>query len=194
MHPTAIAALNEVHEIRKTTSKKDAPVRQAEICAAFAPVLLKAITENVTDLANDAYGSVFITETLLAPIKDDKSAAIAAVAEFAGSSAEKPEDVSAYAQRALKTLAQGGHFNPKTKSVEAVEPSLGFAKLLWDQLKDHVIDWAVGDAGFVIVGLLEGGEWDGTDKLVKKLKGEKKKLEEAAAKGAKGAKVILEKL
>ena len=102
----------------------------------------------------------------------------------------------------LKSLVQGGRFNPETKSVEKVQPPLGFHGLVYEQIGDEVMEWATGANAFVIVALAESDEFEKKQELLKTLKKNKKALEKAAAgkdekkpgPASSGAKILLQKL
>lgn len=136
----------------------------------------------------------------------DKTAALTAVAVAAKSKPEVKD--SAFIGRMLKSLVQGGRFNNEAKVVEKVDPPLRFHSLLYDNIKDDVMTWAVGSHPFVIVALVESDDFDKKDELLKTLKKNKKALEQAAAPAkeasgdgkkkpgpmSSGAKLLLEKL
>lgn len=113
----------------------------------------------------------------------------------------------------LKMLVQGGKFDPATKKVVAVQPALGFADLLWSEIKGSVVQWATGQGSFVVVALTEAEGFEGKKDVLKALKKEKKALEAAAGpareagekkkgkkgeaqgpRGNAGARILLEKL
>jgi pumilio family protein 6 len=94
----------------------------------------------------------------------------------------------------LKTLVQGGKFDPASKKVVPVEPALSFADLFWDEIKGNVVQWATGQGSFVIVALVEAQGFSRKEDVLKALRKERKKLEDAAGskesgeKGKKGKK------
>ena len=92
---------------------------------------------------------------------------------------------TSHGKNMLKTLVQGGKFDPKTKKVVPVTPALGFADMLWAEIKGSVVDWATGEGSFVVVALTEAEGFAKKSEVLKALKKEKKKLE-AAAGPAKG--------
>lgn len=192
--------LKEIREIRKETSKKDPVIRRSELAAAASPTLLAFIAARAETLLETSFGCQFISEVLF-DSTGDKSAALEAVANAAKSQSEQRD--SAAFGRLLKSLVQGGRYNPATKSVEKVSPSLNFHDLLYEQIRDEVVDWATGPNTFVIVAMAESDEFKGQAELLKTLKKNKKALTQAVESGkgekkagpaASGAKLLLEKL
>ncbi|KAI1373637.1 ARM repeat-containing protein [Hypoxylon crocopeplum] len=190
--------LEEIWEIRKTTSKKDPETRRKELVAALSPSLLAAIASSPLDLISTSHGSQLVTEALLSCV-GDKSEALQAVAATAkgdpneDSEAADPADESAdglvarehiskapHGGRMFKTLIAGGHFDKATRRIIPVDPPLHFADILYPFIKDHVIAWATGPSSFVVVSLLEADDFSHKNELRKSLKGNKKLLEKAA--------------
>jgi pumilio family protein 6 len=188
----ATDVLKEVHEIRKTTSKKDEQVRRAELVTALSPHLLDAITAAAPDLVSTAFGCQFVTEVLLGG-SGDKEKALAAVAECAagdpneqieGEAAQSPKlhlSHSAAAGRMLKSLIQGGRYDKEKGQVVQVEPPLNFSNQLYPVIEEHVVTWATGPGSFVVVALVEASDFTEQKALVKKLKEKKKTLQKAAS-------------
>ncbi|KAF7719396.1 Uncharacterized protein PECH_004891 [Penicillium ucsense] len=195
-----LEVLKEVREVRKETSKKDSVVRRNELAAAASSTMLEFIAARADALLETSFGCQCIGEVLF-EATGDKSAALAAVAQAAKTESEKRD--SAAFGRLLKSLVQGGRFNPATKSVEKVSPPLNFHDLLYEQIRDEVVEWATGPNTFVIVAMAESNDFQSKAELLKTLKKNKKALTAAveAAKGEKkagpaasGAKLLLEKL
>ncbi|KAJ5794134.1 hypothetical protein N7457_000733 [Penicillium paradoxum] len=170
--------LEEVREIRKETSKKDPDMRRRELAKAASPTLLELIAARASTLLETTFGCQFLSEVLF-EADGDKTAALAAVAEAAKSHTEARD--TAHAGRLLKSLVQGGRFNPATKTVEKVEPALNFDAVLYEQIQDEVMDWATGANPFVIVALTESEDFEKKSELLKTLKKNKKALEKASA-------------
>ncbi|KAJ5926630.1 hypothetical protein N7516_008403 [Penicillium verrucosum] len=170
--------LEEVREVRKETSKKDPAMRRLELVKAASPTLLEFIAARASTLLETTFGCQFLSEVLF-EADGDKTAALAAVAEAAKSHTEARD--TAHAGRLLKSLVQGGRFNPASKSVEKVEPALNFHDVLYAQIKDEVVDWATGANPFVVVALAESEDFEKKSELLKTLKKNKKALEQASA-------------
>ncbi|KAJ5494332.1 hypothetical protein N7463_010419 [Penicillium fimorum] len=170
--------LEEVREVRKETSKKDPAIRRLELVKVASPTLLEFIAARASTLLETTFGCQFLSEVLF-EADGDKTAALAAVAEAAKSHTEARD--TAHAGRLLKSLVQGGRFNPATKSIEKVEPALNFHNVLYEQIKDEVVDWATGANPFVIVALTESEDFEKKSELLKTLKKNKKALEQASA-------------
>ncbi|KAJ5160358.1 uncharacterized protein N7482_007362 [Penicillium canariense] len=211
--------LKEIREIRKETSKKEPAVRRNELAAAASPTLLAFIAARAETLLQTSFGCQFIGEVLF-EATGDKTAALEAVANAAKTkavaNAEKPEaeqgdsdpapeqrDSGAAFGRLLKSLVQGGRYNPATKSVEKLSPPLNFHDLLYEQIRNEVVEWATGPDTFVIVAMAESDDFKGKSELLKTLKKNQKALTKAADSGkgekkagpaASGAKLLLQKL
>ncbi|KAJ5246834.1 hypothetical protein N7468_001817 [Penicillium chermesinum] len=191
--------LKEVRDIRQETSKKDATVRRQELVKAASPTLLEFIAARAETLMGSSFGCQFISEVLF-EADGDKNAALAAVAKAAGTKSET-RDAVAFG-RLLKSLVQGGRFNPAQKTVEKVQPPLNFHGLLYEQIADEIVEWATSDNVFVIVALAESDDFEKQQELLKTLKKNKKALEKAAQSGegekpgptSSGAKLLLKKL
>ncbi|EKG19437.1 hypothetical protein MPH_03300 [Macrophomina phaseolina MS6] len=186
--PEDPAVLDEIHAIRATTSKKDPEVRRKEIVKAYSATLLSVIAADPSALAQSSFGCQLITEALLGA-DGERSSAVKAVAALAAGDPSAEDHLShmPHAGRMFKTLATGGHFDPKTKTTELVEPPLGFHNALYEEIKDYLIEWATGDSSFVVVALVEAEGFDKKEKVLKALKKNKNKLEKAAN-GGEGAK------
>ncbi|KAI2732746.1 hypothetical protein CBS147332_1885 [Penicillium roqueforti] len=170
--------LEEVREVRKETSKKDPAMRRQELVKAASPTLLEFIAARASTLLETTFGCQFLSEVLF-EADGDKTAALAAVAEAAKSHTEARD--TAHAGRLLKSLVQGGRFNPASKSIEKVEPALNFHDVLYAQIQDEILDWATGANPFVIVALAESEDFEKKSELLKTLKKNKKALEQASA-------------
>ncbi|QDS74334.1 hypothetical protein FKW77_004477 [Venturia effusa] len=179
--PETVELVQEIHEIRKTTSKKDPEVRRTELITALSPTLLATIALRAADLVHTAYGCQFISEVILSSI-GDKSAALDAIAimAFGNPSEEGHISSSAAGSRMLKTLIAGGQYSPKEKKVVVRDADLGFADRLYERISDHAVAWATGESSFVIVALLEAENFKGKKALQKVLRGSKNKLEVAS--------------
>lgn len=182
--------LAELYTIRQTTSKKDPNTRLQEIAKNIEPQLLSAVTARAADFASFTFGLQFMGEVLVgAPEVEPKKRkeALAEVARLSQSILESKLPASAgdnkatsHGKNMLKTLVQGGKFDPVTKKVVPVEPALGFAELLWNEIKSNIIDWATGQGSFVVVALTEADGFAKKEEVLKALKKDKKKLEAAA--------------
>ena len=196
--------LQEVHEIRKTTSKKAADVRRQGILEFLSEPLLEVVAKRAESLAQSSFGCQYITETLLYANSSNKPAALTAVAELAAGDPTADQHIAknAAAGRMLKTLVLGGTFDPASKKVIPVEPSTGFGTVFWPVIKDDAVLWASGDSSFVVVGLLESEDVEDSVKedVRATIKKGRKTIKEAAiprdkgAKGNAGAKILLEKI
>ncbi|KAF4955847.1 hypothetical protein FGADI_4242 [Fusarium gaditjirri] len=185
-----VELLKEVHEIRKTTSKKDEDIRRNELITAVSPQLITAIAEAPTELTATAFGCQFITDVLLSGV-GEKQAALEAIAQSAsGDPSQEPAEDDLQPQihisrtphgaRMLKSLIQGGKYDKAAGKIIPVDPPLEFSNTLYPFIKEHIMDWATGPGSFVVVGLLEARDFGEVDALKKTLKKNKKILEKAA--------------
>ncbi|KAJ4323061.1 Pumilio y domain member 6 [Neodidymelliopsis sp. IMI 364377] len=182
--------LTEIYSIRQTTSKKDPNTRLQEVTKSIEAQLLNAISARAADFASFTFGLQFMGEILVgAPEVEPKTRkeALAEVARLSQSILDASLPASAgdnkatsHGKNMLKTLVQGGKFDPKTKKVVPVTPALGFADMLWAEIKNNVVDWATGEGSFVVVALTEAEGFEKKSEVLKALKKDKKKLEAAA--------------
>ncbi|KAK7951857.1 pumilio-like proteiny domain family member 6 [Apiospora aurea] len=201
-HAYDLELLAEIGEIRKTTSKKDPEIRRKELVTAVSPPLISSIESSALDLVSTSFGCQMVAEILLSAV-GDKSEALQAVASAAGGdpNAEmgmdiddeeaKPEGEEEPAQvhiskmphggRLFKTLIAGGRYDKATKQIKPVDPPLRFADILYPVIKDYIVSWATGPSSFVVLSLLEAGDFSHGDEVRKILKKEKKTLEKAAS-------------
>lgn len=189
-HSSDVEILEEIHEIRKSTSKKDEDVRRDELIAAISPQLISAIAAAPSELTSTAFGCQFVSDVLLTGV-GNKQKALEAIAQSAsGDPSQEPAEDDLQPQthiartpfggRMLKSLIQGGRFDKAAGKIIPVEPSLEFSNTLYPVIKDHILDWATGPSSFVVVGLLEAGDFSEASALKKTLKKNKKALEKAA--------------
>ncbi|KAI1807658.1 ARM repeat-containing protein [Daldinia bambusicola] len=194
-HANELKFLEELWEIRKTTSKKDPEVRRKELVAALSPQLLSAIASSPRDLISTSYGAQLVTEALLSCV-GDKSEALRAVASTAKgdpNEVDAPTDEAEnglvpgehiaknpHGGRMFKTLIAGGHFDKATRCVIPVDPPLHFADIMYPFIKDHIIAWATSPSSFVVLNLLEAEDFSSKSELKSTLKKNKKVLEKAA--------------
>ncbi|KAF2471949.1 pumilio domain-containing protein [Lindgomyces ingoldianus] len=189
--------LSELYAIRSATSKKDPDTRLHELARAVEPHLLTAIAARASDFASFSFGLQFMGEVLVGAPEVELDKRKEALTEVAGLAqqildftpvAPGPEthdatgkcDLTTHGKNMLKTLVQGGKFDPKTKKVVPVEPPLGFADMFWDQVKDNLIQWATGPGSFVVVGLVEAGGFLRKTEVLNTLNAGRNKLEAAA--------------
>lgn len=187
-----LAILSEVHEIRQTTSKKDAEVRRKELVTVISPALLEAVVAAAPALVADPFGCQLVADVLLSA-EGDKTEALKAVAAVAeGDPSAEPMEVEGIAPqvhvsrtpfggRLIKTLIAGGKFNKETGKIEPVDPPLKFADILYPVIKEYILDWATGPSSFVVLNMLEAGDFSHVSELKKTLKKQKKILEKAAS-------------
>ena len=174
--------LDEVHRTRTSTSKKDPEVRRKEHVASLSPALLSLIVVNPKELVSTSFGCQFVTEVILGS-PGGREPALRALATLTTSDAETRDfSEQPAAGRMLKTLVLGGRFNPKTKAIDPVHPPLGFHNIFYEAIKHDIVNWAIGDNSFVVVGLLEAPGFSGAVELLKILKkgGNRQRLVEVA--------------
>lgn len=172
--------LEEIQRIRATTSKKDPELRRNELLMQLSPPMLDLIASQARSLLETSFGCQFISEVLLAAVGDRNKAMTAVATLTKGDADTRKLLAEAPAGRMLKSLVLGGRYNPTTKTVEPVNPPLGFHEVFYDTIKDEVGDWATGSNSFVIVGLLEAPGFSRADELKTNLLKNKARLIEQA--------------
>lgn len=189
--PTVLAKLKEIDEWKKGTSKKDDEVRRSELNVAFSPLILKAISENISVILKVSTGSQFVAEALLHSKEADRAIALKAVAEACSGevSNEKHLIQQAYIGRMLRSLIQEGHWNNDIKMVDKIDVPNNFKHLLFSVIKNDLAEWALGNGSFVIISLLENLEKEEHDEAIKILKRSQKEIS-AVAITNKGARLI----
>lgn len=209
------ALMEEVTEVRKTTSKKAPELRRKGLIDYLSKPLLELVSERAENLVQTTIGCQFVSETLLEASADKEEAKTAVASLAAGDpTAEGHIANQPAAGRMFKTLVLGGNFDPATKTVKLAESRLGFASTLWPVIKDDVLAWACSASSFVVVALTESEDVpaDVKKEVMTALKKGKKQLEAAAGskpekakgkdkkakpegpKGNAGARMLLEKL
>lgn len=188
-HKADLDMLAEIHEIRKTTSKKQPEIRRRELVAALSGPLLAAIATAPADLVSASFGCQFVTEVLLSA-EGDKTAALEAIAATAGGDPGVETEESGavrthvsrtpFGSRMLKTLIVGGKFDKESGTVKPVDPPLNFADVVYPVIKEHVVAWATGPGSFVPLALLESDGFSHAAELRKTLGKNRQALEKAA--------------
>lgn len=197
-HAGDLQLLEQIWEIRKTTSKKDPETRRKELVAALSPSLLAAIASSPEELIATSFGCQLVTEALLSCV-GDKSEALKAVGSTAGGDPdaepekgdEENEALSTFPSpphiskiphggRMFKTLISGGRFDKSSRKVIPCDPPLCFADILYPVIKEHIMSWATGPSSFVVLNLFEVDDFSHSGELRKTLKKQMKQLEKAA--------------
>lgn len=179
--PQTQERLREIHEIRKSTSKKDSATRRKEFVTYLSPPVLSTIVAHAETLVRSSFGCSLITEALISGI-GDKSNAVDVVADLA---AEDPSDEnhishSAPAGRMLKVLVTGGHFDFEKKEVVRPDPELRFADALYERIEEWIVQWATGLSSFVVVALMENERFGKKAEVKGKLEEHRGDLEKEA--------------
>ncbi|KAI4164066.1 MAG: hypothetical protein LQ342_002302 [Letrouitia transgressa] len=200
-----LSLVNELRAIRPLTSKKDPLVRRTELLTHLLEPLVSLITSHASELVISAFGCHAITEILLSQISAasstfDKRPSLQALASMTSSS--QPDELrshmlsSPFVGRMLKSLVQGGRFNPQTRTVETVEPPLGFGDVLFEAMKkeDDVLDWAASSNSFIVVAMMEKEGFKGKQELKEMLRKGRGRLEEETEGRNKGAEILLDML
>ena len=207
------ALLADLRAIRTTTSKKDPETRRKELLTYLSPHMLQLITLNARDLVSSSFGCLFMSEVLLGSVvqtSEARAPALDAIASLLKSSNSNAlsEDIlieSPYVGRMLKSLIQGGRYNPKLGLVELIDPPLGFHEKFYDAIKSDLVTWATGPNSFSILALLEAKDFLRGQEMKDILTLERAALEKEAFGGIqkeghekqainKGCKAVLEKL
>ncbi|KAK1757583.1 armadillo-type protein [Echria macrotheca] len=199
-HAVDLEILAEIHEIRKTTSKKDPETRRKELITHMSPQLLAAVAASPKDLVATSFGCQFVTDVLLSTV-GDKSGALKAIASTAEGDPTPVSDDEVYPPplphlsltphggKMLRTLLAGGRFDRKAGAIKRIDPPLSFADILYPAIKDHILQWATGPSSFTVLGLLESPDFSSKVELTKTLQSHKKALKKAATEGSGSEKV-----
>jgi pumilio family protein 6 len=188
LKPEEKSLLAEIHDIRKSTSKKAPEVRRQELIAHVSDSFLHFVADRAANLVRSSFACQPVSDILLECTGPHREAAKLAVAELAAGNPLEEDHIAQdpAAGRMLKTLVSGGTFDTETKTVKMAEPRLGFGEALYPVINDHIVEWASSESSFVVVALLESEEMgEGVKKEVKAaLKKGRKELIEAAEKGS----------
>ncbi|SPN96788.1 related to PUF6 Member of the PUF protein family [Cephalotrichum gorgonifer] len=190
--------LKEIHEIRKTTSKKEAAIRTQELVAAMSPQLLAGVVQAAPGLVADSFGCQIMTEIMFSAVGDKAAALEAIAANAAGDPSVVVEPVpegeevvgvdpvlphisqTPHGGKLLKSLTAGGKFDRLLGKVKPVEPALGFADVLYPVIEEHLVAWATGPSSFIVVNMLDSETFEGRKKAEATLKKRIGELEAAA--------------
>ena len=186
-----VKIINEIREIRSTTSKKDPETRRKELVKAMSEPLFELVRDQVKNIATSGFGCYFITEVMFGAL-GGKTPALEAIADWAAAKSGKfviPQD-----GRMLKSLVQGGRYNKERKLVVPVDPPLNFDIILYEKLKGNLLPWAAGPESFVIVAMLESPTFSGSECLLAALKRHRAELDKACEKRNAGARILVQKL
>ena len=207
--------IEEVRSIREGTSKKQPEKRRTELAEAISQPLLDFVASQASTLASSSFGCQFMAEVLLGGI-GDKDEAFKALLDVVGGDSAVVE--TPHFGRTLKTLVQGGRFDPATKTVLVVDPPVKFHDLLYELIvsKDQnaILEWASGANSWTVLSMLEAANFSyatqmeeyllqhseslegdniGSQKILQKIRGvdvkpARKELEERPKKKAKSKK------
>ena len=165
--------LQEIHRIRQSTSKKDPETRRKELVANMSGPMLTFIKCQTVDLISTSFGCQFLSEILLSAA-GDRVPAMEAILSLLDT--DKDKFKSPAAARMLKTLVGGGHYNHQLKQVEITDPSMTFRDMLYEKIKPEIVQWALGDDNFIIIGMLETPDFAAAGELKSVLRKQKSKL------------------
>lgn len=190
------------------TTKKGDETRRRELIEALLSAadvgIYGTITTRAEELAGSSFGCQFVGEILLhagdatfdTQGKESEKKfkkALEAVADLAKNDPDEGNTIagSAAGGRMLKTLAQGGPYDPATKSARHVDWLDDFPDMLWTRIKPHALSWATGSESFVVLALAENTHFGGRKELMKELGKYKKELNASAKEGNKGAEMLV---
>ncbi len=190
-----IGILKEIHEIRKTTSKKDPETRRQELVKALSQPLIDRVSRQTEALVSSSFGCQFINEVMFGAV-GEKDAALESLASIAK---DKHEILSTpHAGRMLKSLVQGGPFDKESNQVRIIEPPLRFGSTLYAKCRDEIVGWASGPNSFVVVAMMESPHMEERDSLISALREQREVLREASQgtgkKGNAGAQILLQRI
>lgn len=207
--PNVLSELNRYIALSEATSKKPPLQRRHEHLKRFAPMILKCLSKNCSELLSENLGCQFISEALvndeLYEQLEDKdlenfSQLIGNVIKsFQGDISEDGHPMqSPFSTRLLKSLIQGGKWNNKEKKLEPLKKVQGlgaeFAARFYDEVigPEKLIEWCNNpNSSFTIVALFEtlNDKKEGA-KFTKELKKKLSKIDDSNDDN-KGAKLLL---
>lgn len=187
--------LEKYIELSKTTSKKPFDQRRFELLSKFAPVMLATYNEHYQLILCENVGAQFVTELL---VNDDVYSNLGekdvplyneclqtSMTFFKGDIMEDEHPINIpFCSRFLKSLIQGGKWNPKEKKMIPLHYVKGLGPEFAVQLYDNIIDitnleaWCNNpNSSFIVVALFETlqDKPEGAD-FIKDLKSVKKNL------------------
>lgn len=179
--------LEEVHGIRKTTSKKAPEARCKELLTYLSPPLVILVEKRAAELVASSFGCQLITEVLLEATGEAAKAVEAVAGLAAGDPTEDGHTAKdAASGRMLKSLVLGGKFDPETKKIVVTGSSTNFGNVLYGVIKEHVMQWACSESSFVVVALLESQvvEEGIKEEILAALKKGRKSIEKASSASA----------
>ncbi|KAL9053467.1 MAG: hypothetical protein Q9162_004770 [Coniocarpon cinnabarinum] len=205
---TTELVMKEINEIKAAaeTSKKQNETRKQELVQALLTTsdrgIFATIQHQARELVASPLGCQFMAEVLLHAEGDDKdittarTEAQAAVANLAANkdSNENAISGSIAGGRMLKTLAQGGPYDPTTGKTKQVPWLNGFPEMLWQRIQPQLSQWATSPESFAVLALAENKRFGSRADLTKTLRKCKGLLEEASRTGNKGAEMLLPRL
>ncbi|KAJ1976629.1 Pumilio y domain member 6 [Dimargaris xerosporica] len=187
----SIELLQSHDQVRDTTSKKDAKVREAEIRRLLFEPLLKYFVANLEDAIQDAFPSQVLAEFMI-NAEGDLSALCERLAKLLEHDPNDKDHIMQHivANRVLAALVKADHDASK-RHVQR-DDSTQYGPLILEHIAPHLPTFAANFGSFVVLALLEH---PGCGKQVQKqLKTHQKAIAQAASQGNKGSALIVEKL
>jgi pumilio homology domain family member 6 len=127
--------IKEVRDKSAATSKKDVAVRRGELLDSFGGALLGVVEGEGDRMMRDPQASQVVQEILLFTKEsgDGKSRAVDTIVSLGSGDPSDEEHIIRvpFTARIYKTLVQGGHYNPKEKTVEGTPSSGGWTDVQW---------------------------------------------------------------
>ncbi|CCH45585.1 hypothetical protein BN7_5168 [Wickerhamomyces ciferrii] len=197
--PSIQKELKHYIELSKETSKKPNDQRKQELLEKISTSFYKSIINHSLEILNENIGSQFIGEVFLSNAPADESlkqeAITSIIDSFKGDINDEEHPVNKpFSVRLLKSLIQGGRWDPKTKSVKKVEVSgLGssFAENFYNEVIGNDLEsWILNkNLSFIIVAIYESIEDQKSSRFIKDLK-KLKKIVKKADDDNKGAQLL----
>lgn len=171
--PNVLSELNRYIALSEATSKKPSLQRRHENLKRFAPMFIKCLSKNCSELLRQNLGCQFVSEVLvndeLYEQLDEKDLDSFAklienvIRTFQGDISEDEHPIqSPFSTRLLKSLIQGGKWNNKEKKVEPLQKVQGlgaaFAIKFFNEVikSSDLIEWCNNpNSSFTIVALYE---------------------------------------
>lgn len=171
--PNVMVDLKKYIALSEATSKKEESVRRRELLNKFAPMILKCVSQNCSEILVENLGCQFVSEVL---VNDEfyeqlseKEVEIFAqlidniITIFKGDISEEDHPIQRpFSTRLLKALIQGGKWNNKERKIEPLQKVQGlgsdFAVKFYDDIIDssNIVEWANNpNSSFTLVAIFE---------------------------------------
>lgn len=171
--PNVMTDLRRYIALSEATSKKEESQRRHELLNKFAPMILKCVSKNCSEILVENLGCQFVSEMLVnddfyEQLSDKEAEVFKQVIDniitvFKGDISKEDHPIQRpFSTRLLKALIQGGKWNNKEKKIEPLQKVQGlgseFAVRFYDDIIDssNIVEWANNpNSSFTLVAIFE---------------------------------------